>query len=130
MYDSARQPNVVARAEGKASVKINGRSAANAEAHAYAQAYAEAIAESSVCGKCSAAAAFVAESWEHIFLEAVAKAELELSGETNGGSAEIRQTLFVEAVEEATVVAYADVRTLGFKTKCLPSILNHARHRV
>lgn len=111
-------------AEGKATVKINGRSAARAEAHAYAQAYAAAIAESSVCGKCSAAATFVAESWEHIFLEAVAEAEVELSGETNGGSAEIRETTFVQAVEEATVIAYADVRTPDSMTTCMLSILN------
>lgn len=89
---------------------VNGKSAANAEASAYAEAYASGVAEASVCGKCSAAANFVAESWESIFLKAVASAEVYLSGEANGGTAEARKRDFVENVQDVTVIAYAEVR--------------------
>lgn len=113
-------------AEGQATFVVNGKSAANAEATAYAEAYASGVAEASVCGKCSAAANFVAESWESIFLKAVASAEVILSGEANGGTVEQRKRDFVENVEDVTVIAYAEVRRLG--CFCRPVHAVHAVH--
>eukprot|EP00892_Ulva_mutabilis_P008843 jgi/Ulvmu1/6330/UM029_0038.1 len=96
-------------ASGQASFKINGRSAANAEAYAFAEAYAVAIADASVCGKCSAAADFVAESWEEIFLRAVAEAEVDLEESANGGTVTARKHDFVTHVADVTITAYAAV---------------------
>lgn len=63
----------------------------------------------SVCGKCSAAAEFLAESWSEIFLEAVAEAEVHLEGAADGDSIQAVSNAFVEAVADATVTAYAQV---------------------
>ena len=99
-------------AGGQASFKINGRSAASAEAYAYAEAFASAVTEASVCGKCSAAAEFVAESWEEIFLRAVAESEIYLSESANGGTITRHKHDFVENVHDVTVTAFAAVRPL------------------
>lgn len=65
--------------------------------------------KASVCGKCSAAAEFLAKSWSEIFLQAVAEAEVQLEGAANGKSIKAASNSFVEAVADATVTAYAQV---------------------
>ena len=73
------------------------------------QAFAKGMVSASVCGKCSVAAEFVAESWETILLKAIADAEIELIG---SGNTSLSADIFVEAVEKATVTAFAEVRAL------------------
>lgn len=96
-------------ANGNGSFRINGLTIAQSEARAYARAYAEGTASAAACNKCSAAAEFIAESWSEIFFDAVVEAETNLQGAANGGSVTAASNTFVEAVAEATVVAYAAV---------------------
>jgi hypothetical protein len=96
---------------GNANFKVNGRSYAEATAYAYAVAYATAIVDASVCDKCSAAAKFVASSWQSLILKAVAEAEVDLKGAANGGKVEDHVNAFVKSVAEATVTAYVKVCT-------------------
>ena len=107
-------------ADGNGSFRINGLTRAQIEATAYAEAYAEGTVRASVCNRCSAAAEFVAESWSRIFFDAVAEAEINLQGAANGGSIRGATSNFVEAVAEATVVAYASVRSPRTSTPNTP----------
>eukprot|EP00892_Ulva_mutabilis_P008841 jgi/Ulvmu1/6329/UM029_0037.1 len=96
-------------ANGNGSFKVNGLTIAQTEATAYAEAFAESTVSAAACGRCTAAAHFVAESWSRIFFDAVAEAEFRLQGAANGGSVTSATAAFVEAVAEATVVAFASV---------------------
>eukprot|EP00892_Ulva_mutabilis_P007876 jgi/Ulvmu1/5460/UM228_0002.1 len=96
-------------AAGRASFTINGRSVAQAEAFAIAQSFADATTEAAVCGDCEVAADFIAESFEAIYLNATAVAEIDLIGVANGVPIEVAEEAFVARIVEATATAFAQV---------------------
>ena len=65
--------------------------------------------EASVCEFCDIAADFVADSFETIFLEATALAEVELEGFADGGFVEASADVLAEKIVEASATAFAQV---------------------
>lgn len=96
-------------AEGKASFTVDGRSVAQAEAFAIATSFADALIEASVCDICEVAADFVADSFEAIYLNATAVAEVTLEGLANGDKVEATAEAFISRIVSATATAFAKV---------------------
>lgn len=104
---------------GLSTFTVNGMSLATAEASAWASAFATATAESSACGKCEAAATFIADTFSDILLKAVASAEVNLEKLDPGADAIQVANSLVEDIQEATIVAFAVVCfTLSRPTSC------------
>lgn len=100
-------------AEGKSSFTVNGRSVAQAEAFAIASSFADALAEASICDICDVAIDFVADTFEEIYLNATAVAEVTLQGFAEGGSINATANDFIARIVSATATAFAQVRSLA-----------------
>ena len=110
-YMHAGGNDAVAHAVGNARFQINGRSAANAEAFAIANSVVAAAVGVDVCGQCEVAAGLFARSFEAIYIEATAEAEIALSGaSTPDAPVEARASAFRAQLVTATAEAIADVR--------------------
>lgn len=91
------------------SFMVNGVSFAVASATAFASAFATATTESSVCDKCEAAATFIAEAFEEIFIEAVSDAEVNLDNmDPDADPSQVANSLVTD-IQEVTIVAFANV---------------------
>ena len=83
-----------------------------AEATAIASAYASALGSAADCNRCQTSASFVAEQIEIILLRAVAAAEVRLIAAAQPGvPVTVAFSNFVADVEQASVVAFAEVYT-------------------
>ena len=74
-----------------------------------ATSFAEGLIEANACDFCDVAADFVADSFEEIIVNAVAIAEAELMGITDGGFVEASADVFAERIVSASATAFAKV---------------------